>query len=206
MLKIWGRITSINVQKVVICAEELGLRFERVDAGGQFGIVNTPEYKRLNPNALIPVIEDGDFVLWESNAIVRYLARTHGGGGLWPDDPKLAADADRWMDWQATTVTPAMTDAFWQLIRTPSDKRDAAALQASIAKTEPKLAILDAHLAQRDYAVGNVLTMADIPLACAAHRWLGLPCEREARPNVERYAAAIRKRPAFAKYLTLPIV
>jgi glutathione S-transferase len=206
MLKIWGRLSSINVQKVVVCANELGLAYERTDAGGKFGVVGTPAYQRLNPNSLVPTIEDSDFVLWESNAIVRYLSRTYGAGRLWPDDPRAVADADRWMDWQATTLTPGMGDAFMQLIRTPPEQRDMKLVEASIAKTEPRLAILDAHLADRAFVAGTALTMGDIPVACAAHRWLGLPCEKLACPNVARWLAGIRARPAFAQVLTLPIV
>ncbi len=205
MLKIWGRLSSINVQKVVVCANELGLAYERVDAGGKFGVVETPAYKRMNPNSLVPTIEDGDFVLWESNAIVRYLSRKYGAGRLWPDDVHRAADADRWMDWQATTLTPAMGDAFMQLVRTPPEQRDMRLVEASIAKTEPRMAILDAQLADRAYVAGPTLTMGDVPLACAAHRWLGLPCEKTPRPNVERWLAGLRARPAFGDVLTLPI-
>ena len=205
MLKIWGRLSSINVQKVVICANELGAAYERVDAGGKFGIVDTPAYKALNPNSLVPTIEDADFVLWESNAIVRYLARSYGQGELWPADARSAADADRWMDWQATTLTPPMGDAFMQLVRTPDEKRDMALVEASIARTEPRMAILDAHLAGRAFVAGSTLTVGDIPVACAAHRWLGLPRETVRRPNVERWLGELRDRPAFASVLTLPL-
>jgi glutathione S-transferase len=205
MLRIWGRLSSINVQKVVVCANELGLAYERVDAGGKFGIVQTPAYKRLNPNSLVPTIEDGDFVLWESNAIVRYLSRAYGAGRLWPDEPRRTADADRWMDWQAMTLTPAMGDAFMQLVRTPPEQRDKSLVEASIAKTEPRMAILDAQLADRAYVAGATLTMGDIPVACAAHRWFGLPGERMPHPNVERWLAGLRARPAFGDVLTLPI-
>ena len=204
MLKIWGRLSSINVQKVVICANELGLKYERVDAGAAFGIVDTPAYKAMNPNSLVPTIDDDGFVLWESNAIVRYLARKHGEGTLWPDDPRAAADADRWMDWQST-LTPSMTDAFMQLVRTPAERRDGALVAASIARAGPRVAILDAHLERRAYVGGDRLTMADIPLACAAHRWLGLPCDKPGCPNVERWYASLLARPAFAAVLTLPL-
>lgn len=205
MLKIWGRLSSINVQKVVVCANALGLNYERVEAGGKFGVVETPAYKRMNPNALVPTIEDGDFVLWESNAIVRYLSRTYGQGSLWPDDQRQAADADRWMEWQATTLTPAMGDAFVQLVRTPSEQRDMRLVDASIARTEPRIAILDAQLADRAFVTGPALTMGDIPVVCAAHRWFGLPWQKTPRRNVERWLAGIRARPAFAAVLTLPI-
>jgi glutathione S-transferase len=205
MLKIWGRLSSVNVQKVVACANELGIRYERVDAGGKFGVVDTPAYLRLNPNGLVPVIEDGNFVLWESNAIVRYLARVYGAGTLWPDDAREGADADRWMDWQATALTPAMFGAFWNLVRVAPDKRNPAAVEESAAKTEALMAILDAHLGSRPYVAASRYTMGDIPVACAVHRWLGLPLERVARPNVAAWMARITARPAYDGVLTLPI-
>ena len=206
MLKIWGRLSSVNVQKVVACANELGLAYERIDAGGRFGVVATPEYRRLNPNGLVPVIEDGGFVLWESNAIVRYLARVHGAGTLWPDDAREGADADRWMDWQATALTPAMFGAFWNLIRVEPGQRSQAAIDESVAKTEALMAILDAHLATRPCVAGARYTMGDIPLACAVFRWSGLPLSRAARPHVEAWLARIAARPAYDGVLTLPIV
>ncbi len=204
MLTIWGRLSSVNVQKVVICANELGLRYERVDAGGTFGGLDSPEALGRNPNRLVPVIRDGDFVLWESNAIVRYLARRHGAGTLWPADDRIAADADRWMDWQATTLNPALFGAFWNTIRAAPAERDAAALAASVAKTEPLLALLDAHLDGRDFVAGPH-SMGDIPLACTAHRWYGLPIERRRHANVEAWLARVRARPAYASVLTYPI-
>lgn len=206
MLKIWGRLSSVNVQKVVVCANELGVAYERIDAGGKFGVVNTPEYRQLNPNGLVPAIEDNGFVLWESNAIVRYLARVHGAGTLWPDDAREGADADRWMDWQATAVMPAMFGVFWNLIRLEPDQRSPSAIDESTAKTEALIAILDVHLAGRTFVAGSRYTMGDIPLACAVHRWLGLPLRRVARPHVEAWMARIMERPAYDEVLTLPIV
>ena len=124
MLKIWGRLSSVNVQKVVWCADELGLRYERRDVGGTFGGNDTPEYLAMNPNGLVPVIEDDGFLLYESNAIVRYLAaKAAGPGALWPSDARHRADVDRWMEWQSTGYTPAMWGAFWMLVRTPAEKR-----------------------------------------------------------------------------------
>ncbi len=131
MLKIWGRLTSVNVQKVVWCADELAIEYQRVDAGGKFGLVDTPDYLAMNPNGLIPVINDDGFVMWESNAIVRYLSARHGSGSLSPADPQRRADADRWMDWQATAFNPAIGPAFWHLIRFPAEQRDAAVIEAA---------------------------------------------------------------------------
>ena len=205
MLTLWGRTNSINVQKVHWCLEELGLPYRRIDAGREFGVVDTPEYRRLNPNALVPTIEDDGFVLWESNAIVRYLAAKHAGGGLWPADPRTRADADRWMDWQATTFTPATGPAFHGLIRTAPEKRDASAIAQSIAKAEPMAALLDAHLAGRRFVAGDAFTAGDIAVGAAAHRWLNLPTAREKRRHIERWHAELLTRPAAAKVLVAPI-
>ena len=195
MLRIWGRVSSVNVQKVVWCADEIGLPYERIDVGGKFGGNDTPEYLAMNPNGLVPVIDDAGFVLYESNAIVRYLAARYAPGTLWPDDPRRRADVDRWMEWQSTAYTPAMWAAFWQLIRTPQDKRDAKAVEASRIKTDKLAAILDGHLASRRFLCGEAFTAADIVNGCAAHRWLNLPLERAPRPHLERWYAELKSRP-----------
>ena len=195
MLRIWGRLSSVNVQKVVWCADELGLAYERIDAGGGFGLTKTPEYLAMNPNSLVPVIDDDGFVLYESNAIVRHLAARHSKGALWPEDLRKRADADRWMEWQSTTYTPAMRDIFWQLIRTPAERRDAAVIEASRKECERLSAILDAHLAGKAFLTPHGFTAADIVVGCAAHRWLHLPLAREPRPNLERWYAGLKSRP-----------
>jgi glutathione S-transferase len=204
-LRIWGRISSVNVQKVVWCADELGLAYERVDAGGAFGVNDTPEYLAKNPNGLVPVIEDAGFVLYESNAIVRYLAAKHAVASHWPTDLEKRADIDRWMEWQSTGYTPAMLVAFWQLCRTPEDKRDMKAVAASLEKAEKFSAVLDAHLAKREFVAGNAFSPADICVGCAAHRWLGLPAARKPRPNIERWYAALKARPAALQVLSQPV-
>ena len=194
MLKIWGRLTSVNVQKVVWCADELGISYERIDAGGVFGIVTTPEYLAKNPNGLIPVIEDDGFVLWESNAIVRYLANRYGEGLLWPRDHHVRASADRWMDWQAVSFNPAMAPVFVQLIRTAVEKRDAAIVESARLQVEQKMALLDAHLASNRYLAGKSFSMGDIPLACSLDRWFKLPIAREAHAHVERWYHEMSQR------------
>ena len=205
MLKIWGRLSSVNVQKVVWCCDEIGLPYERVDAGGAFGLNNTPEYLAKNPNGLVPVVEDDGFVLYESNAIVRYLAAKHALGTLWPQDERARADVDRWMEWQSTGLTPAMTQVFWQLIRTPAEKRDLSAVEASRAKTEKHVAILDAHLRGRDFVAGNAFSAADIVIGCATHRWLHLPIARERRPDLERWYAMLKSRPGSRQVTSLAL-
>ena len=205
MLKIWGRLTSVNVQKVVWCADELGLDYERIEAGGKYGIVNTPEYLAMNPNALVPVIEHDGFVLWESNAIVRYLAARYGEGTLWPADLHVRADADRWMDWHTVSLNPGIGPAFIQLIRTAPEKRDAAVIENARIEVEKKLGILDAQLATREYVAGSAFTMGDIPVACSVDRWYKLPLARESHPHVERWYASLRARKAAAQVVTLAL-
>jgi glutathione S-transferase len=207
MLKIWGRINSINVQKVLWACEELGIPYERIDAGMQFGVVNTPEYKKhLNPNALVPAIDDDGFVLWESNAIVRYLAAKHGAGTLWHDDLQLRASADRWMDWQQTALWGrGLRDVFWTLIRTPAEKRDLKAHQAALARTTDNVQILESALAGGDYVCGETFGMADIPVGCAIHRWFGVPIERPATPRLEAYYRRLSARPAYRKIVLHPL-
>ena len=205
MVRIWGRKNSINVQKVLWCCGELRLPFERIDAGMEFGVNNTPEYRAKNPNGLVPTIEDGGFVLWESHAIVRYLARVHGTETLWPADPRVAADADRWMDWYNTTVWGALRPVFWNLVRFAPEKRNLAEVEENRKKLVGSFTIANDHLAARDYFAGSQFTMGDIPLGVAAFRWYNLPLERPALPHLDRWYARICKRPAFREHCAAPL-
>lgn len=205
MLRIWGRSNSVNVQKALWCCEELGLAYERLDAGGEFGVVNTLQYRNLNPNGLVPTIEDDGFVLWESNAIVRYLAAKHGEGKLWPTDVHVRAEADKWMDWQATTFWPTFRPLFWNLVRTPVDQRDDKAMEDSRLRTLEILGYLDAHLKSRSYVAGQPFTMGDIPMGCAIWRWMELPIERPDLPNLKRWFDTLAERPAYQKTVMLPL-
>jgi glutathione S-transferase len=170
-----------------------------------FGVNDTPEYKAMNPNGLVPTIDDDGFVLWESHAIVRYLSRKHGAGTLWPEDARTTADADRWMDWYHTTLWPDMGPLFWNLIRTTPDKRNLALVEEKRGKLAKSFAIVDTQLAQRDYLAGKSLTMGDIPMGIAAWRWFELPIERPALPNLERWYNRICQRPAYAKHCMLTL-
>jgi glutathione S-transferase len=205
MLKIWGRDNSVNVQKALWCCEEMGVQYQRIDAGGTFGIVNTPRYRALNPNGLVPTIEDGPFVLWESNTIVRYLTAKHSPGKLWPEDLKVRAEADKWMDWTNTIFWPTFRPLFWNLIRTPLDQRDEKAIEESRLKTAEILDYLDAHLKNRAYVAGDDLTMGDIPMGCAIWRWLSVPVERPSLPNIQQWFGNLRQRPAYQNVVMLPI-
>lgn len=205
MLKIWGRKNSINVQKVLWCCEEIAVEYQRIDAGGDFGIVKTPQYLSLNPNALVPTIEDDGFVLWESNAIVRYLAAKHATGAFWPNDPKTCAEADRWMDWSSSTFWPALRPLFMALVRTPTSQLDPQVLEDSRRRTAAALAIVDRHLESRMFLAGDNFTVGDIALGCAVWRWMALPIERPLLPNVQRWFDSLAERPAYKKIVMLPL-
>ncbi len=205
MLKIWGRNNSVNVQKVLWCCEEMGVKYERLDAGGPFGVVNTPQYRTLNPNGLVPTIEDGPFVLWESNAIVRYLTAKHSAGKLWPENLKIRAEADRWMDWMVSSFWPAFRPLFWNLVRTPIDQRDANAMEDSRLKSAELLGYLDAHLKHRTYIAGDGLTMGDVPMGCAIWRWYGLQIDRPDLPSLRRWFDNLRQRPDYESTVMLPL-
>ena len=179
MLKVWGRKTSSNVQKVMWAIGDLGLEHERVDIGGAFGKNKDPAYLAMNPNGLVPTVEDGDVMIWESNSIVRYLATKYGPGKLEPVDLKTRALASQWMDWQLSVAAPAIFGAFWGLIRTPPEKRDHAAIAESQRKTTEAMKIFDANLAKRAYAAGDNFSMGDIPVGIMVYRFRQLVPDKE---------------------------
>ena len=204
MLKIWGRTNSVNVKKALWAAEELGLEYERIDAGMQFGVTKTPEYLKMNPNSLVPTIDDEGFVLWESHTIVRYLAAKHAMGTLCPSELKARANAERWMDW-AFTFQNAMRNVFWGLIRTPPEKRDAKAIEEGRLQSARLAEILERHLAQNRYVAGEAFTMGDIPIGCEVQRYLRVPIERPSSPRLEAWFERLRERPAFRKIVDIAL-
>ena len=188
MLKIWGRKTSVNVQKVMWAVAELGLPHERIDAGGPFGKTDTAEYGAMNPNRLVPVLEDDGLVLWESNAIVRYLAGRYGKAGLMPADFMGAARADQWMDWMLSSLYPDLiTTLFQQFVRVTVTERNAALVEAAAQRGREKLTILDKQLAGRPFILGDTLTMADIAVGSLLYRYHTMPIARPSLQNVEAY-------------------
>jgi glutathione S-transferase len=205
MLKIWGRDNSVNVEKVLWACEEMKIAYERIDAGGRFGIVDTPDYRALNPNGLVPTVEVDGLVLWESNAIVRYLAAKHSPGGLWPEDLAIRADGDRWMDWMNSTFWPGFRDLFWNLVRTPPDRRDAQAIEASRSKSAEVLGYLDAHLAERVYIAGDTFSIGDIPMGCAIWRWMSLPIERPEYRALKRWFDTLSDRHHYKNVVMRPL-
>ena len=206
MLKVWGRKNSANVQKVMWAIGELKLPHERIDIAGAFGKNREAPYLALNPNGLVPTLEDGDLVLWESNTIVRHLARAHGKGSLEPADPKARARASQWMDWQLSVLGPAIHETFWGLVRTAPEKRNLAAIETSKTRTTAAITILDAQLAKTAYVAGDEFSMGDIPVGIFGYRFHALVKERPPLPHFERWFAAISARPAFRDHiLSMPL-
>jgi len=205
MLKIWGRTNSINVQKVLWVVDELHIPYERIDAGLQFGVVNEPSYRKMNPNGRVPTIDDDGFVLWESNAIVRYLSAKHGAGTLWPSDPRQRADADRWMDWASSTLAAPITPVFWGLIRTRPEKRDGKAITEGVQNLNAAFEVLEQSLDGRDFVAGTAFTMGDIPVGVHVYRWSALPIDRPGLPKVEAYYRRLQQRAPFKQHVMLPL-
>ena len=205
MITLYGRLNSLNVQKVVFALGEIGVPYERIDAGMAFGIVDTSQYRAMNPNGLVPTLKDGDLVIWESNAIVRYLAAKYSVDALWSSDPATRAPQDAWMDWQAQHWQAAVGPAFLHLVRTPPEKRDMDLVERSRETADRLAGILDGALAGREWLGGARLGIGDIALGPLAHRWLHLPVERTPRPDLERWYAAIAARPAAKPFLGLPL-
>jgi glutathione S-transferase len=204
-IKLWGVPKSINVQKALWALEELGLPFERIDAGGAFGKIKEADYLSLNPNGLIPTLQDDSAVVWESNAVVRYLFNRYGKAPLQPADPVARAHADQWTDWKSSTFWPPTRVLLVQLVRTSEDKRDQNAIKVAKDQTFAAAKILDAQLAKHPYVAGDHFTFGDIPVAAAAQRYLNLPIERPALKNLDAWYARIRERAGFKKWIDIPL-
>lgn len=205
MLKVWGRRNSINVQKVMWTIGELGLEHEHIPAGGAFGGLDTPEYRAMNPNGLVPVIDDDGVVIWESHAIIRYLATKYGIGPLWPEDPAERSLADRWIDWTATMLQAAFINCvFWGAYRTAPERQNKAMIAEGLARTNELFAILDGHLADKPYITGDRFTMGDIPPGAQLYRYFTMDIERPDLPNVEAWYARLQARPAYQGHVMIP--
>jgi glutathione S-transferase len=207
MIKIWGRNTSSNVQKVMWAIGEMDLPHQRIDVGGAFGKNKEPAYLAMNPIGLVPTLEEEDgFTLWESNSIVRYLAGKHANRTLEPADLRTRALAHKWMDWQLTVMGPALTPVFWGLVRTPPEKRDANAIAAGKVRSTDAARLLDAQLAKTAYLAGDTFSYGDIPVGIMIYRYTQLIPERPATPNLDRWYAVISSRPAFkAEVASVPL-
>jgi glutathione S-transferase len=205
MIKIWGRTDSSNVQKVLWCMGELRLEFERVDLGGKFGGNKETAYLEMNPNGLVPTIQDGDFILWESNSILRYLNEKYGGGQLMPGSPEGRASANRWMDWQLSVLNGAMVPLFWNLIRTPPDKRDPGTVQTALQKSTDVWQIVEKQLARTKYLAGDDFTLGDIPAGVWAYRWFSLPIDRPKLDRLEAWYKALCGRRPYQKHIMISL-
>lgn len=206
-LKIWGRTNSNNVKKVLWVAAELGLKYERLDAGMQYGVVNTPEYRALNPNGQVPTIQDGDTVIWESNAITRYLAAKHAANTpLYPASLEQRALADQWMDWSSTTFFPLFRLVFWGILRTPADQQDWNKIKEDMKGSEKLLEIPEATLAKQPYLSGQEFGIGDIPLGVFIYTYFELDTERTTRlPNLRAWYERLKQRPAYQKAVMIPL-
>ncbi len=201
-ITVWGRRNSMNVQKVMWALGELDLAYERHDMAGSFGVDD--EYLKLNPNGVVPTIQDGDLTMYESNACVRYLARTYGQGSLCPVDAGQAAVADQWMDWQATTLSQAFFMIFFNKIRVPAEKSDPNQIERGKAHCADLFSKVDKVLSSSRLVVGDELTMGDIPIAVLLYRYYEMDVERPDLPNLARYYEDISSRPAYQKHVMIP--
>jgi glutathione S-transferase len=206
-LKIWGRKNSVNVQKVLWCLSELDLAYQRIDAGMAFGHNTEPDYLAMNPNGRVPTLVDGDYVLWESNSIMRYLALAYRPDSpVYPQAPKRRAAVDRWLDWTLSTMQPVDRPVFWALVRTPVAQRDMVAIQKDVDAEAAQWRIVDAQLATRRFIEGDDFTIADIALGAYARRWLGVEGVRKPQlAHVDRWFAQFTGRPGFAQFLAPPM-
>ena len=206
-LTIWGRANSVNVQKVLWCLTELDLAYQRIDAGMQFGRNNEPDYLAMNPNGRVPTLVDGDFVLWESNSIMRYLCLAYRKETpIYPEAAKRRAAVDRWLDWTLSTVQPVDRPVFWALVRTPPEQRDMIAIQKDVDAEAPVWQIADRHLSTRGFFEGDEFTLADIAIGAYARRWLGVEGVTKPKlPHLERWFAQLASRPGFARFVAVPM-
>ena len=206
-LTVWGRANSVNVQKVLWCLAELDLSYERIDAGMAYGKNREPEYLAMNPNGRVPTLVDGDFVLWESNSIMRYLNLAYGKGSpIYPHAPKARAGVDRWLDWTLSTLQPVDRPVFWALVRTPPEKRDMVAIQKDADAEAEVWRIADDQLRTRRFIEGDDFTLADIALGAYARRWFGVEgISKPSFTHLERWFAQFATRPGFQKFIAPPM-
>jgi len=201
MLRLWGRTSSINVQKVLWTLGEIDVAFEHIEVGGRFRGLDTAAFLAMNPHGRIPVIEDGDRAFWESNAIVRYLCARYASGLLSPEDPAERAECDQWMDWQTNTLQPALMGFFWGWYRTPEPQRDPVRNATLLAATHAAFGALDGELAGRDL---DRLTMDEIPMGALLYRYFTLEIDRPRHPRLEAWYGALSQRAAYRDAVMRP--
>jgi glutathione S-transferase len=201
MLKIWGRSTSVNVQKVMWTVGEIGVPYERIDVGGRFGGLDTPAYLAMNPNARVPTIDDDGVIVWESNAIVRYLVARYSAGYLWDRSPGLRARADQWMDWMQTTLAPDFYRLFWAVVRTPPDRRNQLNIPKLTRDLVRQYEFLDRQLASQPYLVGGRLSMGDLAVGVTLYRYYEMEIDRPALPHLRAWYERLSQRTPYQKHV-----
>jgi glutathione S-transferase len=205
MLKVWGRRSSFNVQKVLWLVGELGLAHEHIPAGGGFGRLDEPAFSASNPHGRVPVLQDGDVVVWESHTILRYLAARYSGGGFWLDDPAERSRVEGWMDWSQTSLQPDfLNGVFWGYYRTPEAQRDWPAIHRSLARCAEHLRVLDRILATRPFLIGDELSLADIPIGTSLYRYFELDIERPELRHVTAWYERLQLRPVYREHVMVP--
>jgi len=205
MLKVWGRHSSFNVQKVLWFLGELGLVYEHIPAGGSFGRLDEPAFRALNPHGCVPVLEDGDLAIWESHTILRYLAARYGRGSFWRDDPAQRSHVEAWMDWSQTALQPDfLTGVFWGYYRTPEAQRDWPAINHSLARCADHFRLLDNILAAHPFLTGDQLSLADIPTGTSLYRYFELDVDRPDLPHVAAWYERLQQRPAYRDHVMIP--
>ena len=205
MITVWGRKNSSNVKKVLWCLTELGLTYQQKDAGGPFGGLDTPEYLAMNPNKTIPTYQDGEFILWESNAILSYLADKYDDGTLLPHNAEFRARAAQWMYWSDGSLFPYIKAMMGLLVRTPAEQRDPARVEELKQALNRLIAMLNDDLAQRDYIAGDAFSIADMALAPLLYPWREVCHDRPDFPHIENWFARIETRPAYRDIVALPV-
>ena len=202
MLRVWGRRNSFNVQKVLWLVGELGIEYEHVPAGGSFGRLDEPEFRALNPHGRVPVLEDGGLVVWESHAILRYLAARYGRDMFWSDAQAERARVDGWMDWAQTTLLPDLLNGiFWGYFRTPPARRDAAAIDRSLHRCAEHYRLVDELLRRQPFVAGSSLSLADIPIGASLYRYFEMDIGRPSIPHVEAWYQRLQQRPAYREHV-----
>jgi glutathione S-transferase len=205
MLRIWGRRSSFNVQKVLWLVGELSLSHEHIPVGGSFGGLEKPAFRMLNPHGRVPVLEDNELAIWESHAILRYIAATYGQGTFWADDPAARSHVDRWMDWAQTSLLPTFLNGiFWGYYRTPEPQRNWPAIRQSLDDCAVLFGTLESMLADRPFLAGDNLSLADIPVGTSLYRYFELDIERPNLPNVEIWYQRLQQRPAYREHVMIP--
>jgi glutathione S-transferase len=205
MLKIWGRRNSFNVQKVLWLTGELGLVYEHIPAGGDFGRLDEAEFRGLNPHGRVPLLQDGNIAVWESHAILRYLGAKYGADNFWPDDPAVRSQIDAWMDWTETAFQPNFVNGiFWAYYRTPEAKRDWTLIRKNIRRCAEHLRLLDGIFAGRTYLAGETFSLADIALGTLFYRYFQLDVERPSAPYAEAWYHRLEERSAYREHVMTP--